>query len=188
MIIAIDDGYFPAIKKGKTTIASVLWYNFTPARITVEYIDIDGSNGTDVALKILRDFDVCRHSTVVILDGIAYAGFNYIDPDTLRETCKVNYIVFFYRPLDIEKVRSALQKNFIDWEKRFEVFKRAQENAKVIHTFRGKAFVYTNLQPMEAHRILSGLQFYSRSPEPLRIAHLIASEASKFLRRRDVLR
>lgn len=184
-VVAIDDGYFPPQKKGRTTLAGVLWGS-RKIRITMDYVDIDGKDATGKAIGILEALESCRKGTIVMLDGVAYAGFNYINPEVVADMCNNDFIVIFYRPLNIEKIRNALLKNFSDWEERLENFNRAFENTRTFYTKRGKIYVYTNVEYTFAHNILNETQIYSPIPEPLRLAHFIASESSLFLRRQKL--
>jgi len=114
VVVALDDGYFPPIKKGKTTIAGILWKD-TLIKSVIDLIEIDGLDATQKAIKIINELQACSGESVILLDGIAYAGFNYIDPEEITNACSSNYIVVFYRPLNLGKIKDALLKNFNDW-------------------------------------------------------------------------
>jgi endonuclease V-like protein UPF0215 family len=186
LIIALDDGYFPPIKKGKTTIAGVRWRR-NPEKSIIDLIDIDGLNATQKAIEVINRLEACSEDTVVLLDGVAYAGFNFVDPEEINGACESGFIVVFYRPLDIDRIKNALQKNFEDWDKRLQVFTKAYQSTRIIITEKGRIYVYSNLDSLDAQKIISNIQIYSSIPEPLRLAHLIASEASLFLRRKKTI-
>jgi len=181
-VVAIDDGFFPPNKSGVTTLSGVLWSR-GPEKASLVLITIDGRDGTERALELLGRLGGCESGVTLLLDGIAYAGFNYIDPERVAAKCGIPFIVFFYRPLNITLVENALVKNFADWEERLAVFKRAVSATRVLLTSRGRVYVYTNLGSRAAQNVVEELQVYSPIPEPLRLAHFIASEASQFLRR-----
>lgn len=185
-IVAIDDGYFPVTRHGRTTIAGLLWMH-PNIRTIIDLVNIDGVDATSKAIEIMSYLESCKENTVVLLDGIAYAGFNFIDPEKVNKTCHSDFIVVFYRPLNIDKIKKALEKNFEDWTTRYSVFYKAYQNTKIVLTVKGKTHVYTNLGLSEVQKIISSTQIYSSIPEPLRLAHLIASESSLFLRRKKVI-
>jgi endonuclease V-like protein UPF0215 family len=186
LIIALDDGYFPPIKKGKTTIAGVRWRQ-NPEKSIIDLIDIDGLNASRKAIEIINRLEACSKDTIVLLDGVAYAGFNFVDPEEINGACGSSFIVVLYRPLDIDKIKNALQKNFEDWDKRLHVFTKAYQSTRIIITEKGRIYVYSDLNSLDAQKIISRIQIYSSIPEPLRLAHLIASEASLFLRRKKTI-
>lgn len=186
-LVAVDDGYFPPVKRGKTTLAAVLWERDMARRVALDLVTVDGTDATEASVRLLERLGSCASGTLVLFDGVAYAGFNFVEPLSVKSACGCEFLVYFAGPLDLEKIGDALVRHFPDWELRLEVFERAILGTRRVYSRRGPALVYTSLSPSDAAAVLSETQLYSPVPEPLRVAHMIASEASRLLRRLSVL-
>ena len=182
--IGIDDGYFPPEKKGYTTIAGVFYKNKLPTNIHMDIIKVDGKDATKKAIEIVDNLNKnSRESeTLVFLDGVTYAGFNFIDPDRLHAETGLHVIVVFYKLPRKELVYDALKKHFDDWRERWMVIGKVLDRTRVLITSRGRLDYYSTINdPGYIHDFISFYQYYARIPEPLRTADLIASEASRYL-------
>uniref|UniRef100_A0A7J3ZJM9 UPF0215 protein ENM78_02385 n=1 Tax=Fervidicoccus fontis TaxID=683846 RepID=A0A7J3ZJM9_9CREN len=189
--IGIDDGFFPPPpkKKGLTVLAGVLTLNLQPLRAALERVTIDGLDGTERAVEIVKRLLEGESGDVaVFLDGISIAGFNYIDPQALEESTGTMVVAVFRGPLSLEKIERALKKHFSDWEHRLSIYRLVVPRIKRATTKRGRVYYYApSLDSIRAIRILEENQIYSPIPEPLRIADMLASEVSRLLRRMRAL-
>lgn len=195
VIYAIDDGYFPyEAKSGRCyTILAMVKYVYElkrsrllPLDVAIDKILVDYDY---VELKILRLYrEINRRGRnysqqLMILDGITYAGFNVVNPIELYQHLGIPIIVFFYKDLDLDKIIASLQKHFPDYNYRFNVIKTIYSNSVKLLTKLGEIRIYS--QGIDDLRILrstiEGMQLYSRTPEPLRVAHIIASTISRSL-------
>ena len=184
--IGIDDGFFPPPpkKKGLTVLAGVLTLNLQPLKAALEHVTVDGLDGTEKAVKIVNRLLEGKHEdAVVFLDGISVAGFNYIDPHALEESTSTTVVVVFRGPLSLEKIERALKKHFSDWERRLSIYRLVVPRIRRASTRRGRVYYYApSLDSVRAIKILEENQVYSPIPEPLRVADMLASEASRLLR------
>lgn len=185
-VIAVDDGYFPVEYKGCRGYTVLLAIRYIVERHSVEgiaytYILVDGVDATEKACRLIEALS-SRDVDTVILDGVTYAGFNYIDPYTLYKTVGIPVIVFYRHALDISRIRNALYKNFRDAEKRYSVIEKTLENRCTFATKWG-IYSYTpvGIPVDKARDILYKTQLYSPEPEPLRIADKLASLTARKL-------
>ncbi len=191
IVVSLDDGYFPhPKKKGLTTLAGVISRGVMPFDCRIELVEVDGTDATEKAARIIS-FLRSRYDTIdiVLLDGVTYAGFNFIDPEMLAETLgeKVDYIIVFRKKPNSQLILAALRKHFADWEKRWSVIGKYVTSPNTMTTRFGRIFFSSNLETEKALKALEELQVYSPVPEPLRIADMLASAASRYLRRKGLL-
>ncbi len=184
-IYAADDGYFPTIprKNKQKTVLTVIKTRVYRDKIIVfddmkiDKIEVDSMEVTNKIRRMISDYKPKR-SDVLLLDGITYAGFGVINISKLKEVIK-NVIVFFYRPLDIEKIKNALIKNFHDWYERYNIILEVYRNSAVLEINSITMHVHSSFSLRETRKVLEKTTLFSPIPEPLRMAHIIASTLSK---------
>ncbi len=180
-IIAIDDGYFPPsykARRGKTVLVAVK----TKGPHTLEaaastWITVDGEDATTAAQELA---EALVPADTVILDGVTYAGFNYIDPRRLHEKLGIPVIVYEKYPLSTRRIENALRKHFPRDNERKHVILTIASSLTPASTPWRTIYLYTaGISHAEAAHIIRSLQLYSSTPEPLRIADLAASFISR---------
>ncbi len=188
--VGIDDGYFPPEKRGKTILAGVLYVGKTPIKALLDLVDIDGTDATAKSVSLAQKLLSARgKDAVIFLDGVTYAGFNYIDPEALSDRTGAHVVSIFYRRPVEEKVFEALKTHFPDWRKRWRVIGKAISSSRRIHTRMGGLDCYSTTPDYSlVQKIVNYFQLYSRIPEPLRTADLVASSVSRYLRSNGFLK
>lgn len=136
----------------------------------------DGLDATEVMtwmIKNSRHYDQLR---VIMLDGVTYGGFNTVDIEELHRETGIPVIVVMRAYPDFEKIRSAL-KYFSDGELRWEIIKKAGEIEKLSTEKRGGPIYIqkVGIGAKSAEKIIRLTSIRSSIPEPLRVAHLIAT-------------
>ena len=133
----------------------------------------DGMDATDTFIGIIRNSKYCSQIRVIMLDGVTYAGFNPVDIDRLFAETNIPVIVFMRSHPDFEKIKLALE-HLPEKEKRWEIIQKAgkvyeieQENPVFIQ--------FIGLDTESAFEIVRKTSIHSNIPEPLRVAHLIAT-------------
>lgn len=134
----------------------------------------DGLDATEVICEMIKKSKHYGQIRTVILDGITYGGFNVVDIQMLYRETGIPVVVVMRSYPDFEKIKSAL-KYFPDGEKRWVVIKRAGKIEKIpgekspIYIQRAGIGVET------VKKIIRLTSIRSNIPEPLRVAHLIAT-------------
>ncbi len=133
----------------------------------------DGMDATDTIIEMVRNSKYYSQIRVIMLDGVTYAGFNPVDIKSLNEKTNIPVIVFMRSCPDFEKIRLAL-KNLPEAEKRWEVINRAGKIYKIGQE--SPVFIQVCGIDMEsAAEVVIITSTHSNIPEPLRVAHLIAT-------------
>lgn len=136
----------------------------------------DGLDATDVICKMIRKSRHYGQIRAVMLDGITYGGFNVVDIEKLYRETGIPVIVIMRSYPDFKKIRSAL-KHFPDGEERWTIIERAGKIEKIAGE-KKRSSIYIQragigLESVE--KIIRLTTIRSNIPEPLRVAHLIAT-------------
>lgn len=136
----------------------------------------DGLDATRVIITMIKNSRHYGQLRIIMLDGITYGGFNVVNIEELYRETGLPVIVVMRSYPDFEKIRSALS-HFSDGEKRWEIIKKAGEIEKLI-TGRNGTPIYiqkVGIGAKNAEKIIRLTAIRSSIPEPLRVAHLIAT-------------
>lgn len=169
-ILALDDGPFEFKTKGKDILIGVIFRggSFMDGLLKTE-IDIDGLDATE---KIIEITNKTKHKDlrIIMLDGITFAGFNIVDIKEIYEKTGLPVIVINRKKPDLEKFKDGM-KSLSNYDYRL----RAIENAGPFYEFEKLCFQCIGLTIKEAEKIIKTTTTHSEIPEPLRVAHLIAT-------------
>ncbi|MBN2487446.1 MAG: DUF99 family protein [Methanosarcinaceae archaeon] len=136
----------------------------------------DGMDGTDVIIKMVKASKHYGQIRVIMLDGITYGGFNPIDIVRLNDETGIPVIVVMRACPDLEKIEAAV-KHLSQPEERLRIIYRAGRIVRVV-TKDDSNPVYiqwTGIDKDDARKIVKLTATRSNVPEPIRVAHLIAT-------------
>ncbi|HNW38551.1 MAG TPA: DUF99 family protein [Methanosarcina vacuolata] len=134
----------------------------------------DGLDATEVICNMIKKSKHYGQIRTVILDGITYGGFNVVDIQTLYRETGIPVVVVMRSYPDFEKIKSAL-KYLQDGEERWTIIKRA---GKIERIPGEKSSIYiqrAGIGMETVKKIIRLTSIRSNIPEPLRVAHLIAT-------------
>jgi endonuclease V-like protein UPF0215 family len=133
-------------------------------------------DGMDATQKIISMVKNTKHEDlrVIMTDGVTFAGFNTIDITEISQETSLGVIPVMRKMPDFEKIRRALD-HFSDKQERWQCI----ENAGPIHCIqvhRGTLyFQCAGIEQEEAQKIIGLTCMHSQLPEPVRVAHIIAT-------------
>jgi endonuclease V-like protein UPF0215 family len=170
-ILAIDDG---PLASDKITMIGVIFRgaDWLECVLSTE-ITRDGYDVTERIIELAKKTNHYDQIRVVLLDGITYAGFNVVDIHKLHEKTNLPVIVVMDSLPDFEQIQSAL-RNLEQSDERWDLIQRAGEVFEVP----GKDKIHIQLCGTDlssAREIIHLTSVHSKIPEPLRVAHLIAT-------------
>ncbi len=165
--IGFDDGCFSK-KDEKVLIVGVV----TNSKGMVEgvlssAITRDGNDATRVIAKLVNSSKHYSKLKVVFLQGTTFAGFNIVDLRKLHEKTGKPVISVLRKKPKYEKVMKALA--------RFPSKKKKFEQQEEFNKFEGVYFKAIGINNTEAISLIKSFRISSVIPEPIRLAHLIAS-------------
>ena len=169
--IGIDDGFFTPHKQGKTKIVMVLLRADNRLEgILSSDISVDGTDSTEKIVNTLKDSSFLEQASCIFLDGINFAGFNVADAERIKNETSLPVIIVFRRQPGIESIKRALAK-LPHARKRIELI----EKAGAIHRAEKILFQCRGVSAEEARAMIEQFTIHSHLPEPVRIAHMVAS-------------
>lgn len=170
-IAAFDDGYFKPRTKTKTSLVGVMArLDGRIEGILHTTVSVDGFDATKNLIKLVKASRFKKQIYYILLSGINVAGFNVFDIKEISKKLDVPIIVVFRKNPNLIKFRAAIRKLPKSRERLKQV-----KNAGKIHCFERLHFQYFGCDIATAREIIKRTLHYSNLPEPIRIAHLIAS-------------
>ena len=177
-ILAIDDAPFTFTDKYTDVIGVVMRGGEYLECVLRSQIEIDGLNATTVCKEMINKSKHRQQLKAVLLDGIAMGGFNIINIDELFTAVHIPIITVTRDKPDFNKMKHALQKNFGNWEDRWELISKGELH-QVQTRYNPLSIQYIGVSLEEAKEIITLSTIRGVLPEPLRVAHLIASGITK---------
>lgn len=170
-VMGIDDGFFKPGTKTKTLLVGVIYrLGHKVEGIVSSEITVDSFDSTKQIVSMLSKKKFSSQISFILLSGINFAGFNIVDIKKLFEKTCLPIIVVFRKKPRFEKIESALKK-IPHFKKRWALIQRA---GKIV-PFKKIFFQFCGCSEKEAKTILRKTLLHSNLPEPVRLAHLIAS-------------
>lgn len=137
-------------------------------------VSVDGDDATEKIQGALSTSRFLEQLRAVLIDGIALAGFNIVDIEALSNNLKVPVITVTREKPDMESIRNALSKYFDDWKERLEKLQRIP--LVELSTAHNPIYVsYAGTTEDIAEKVIRATTIRGAIPEPIRMAHIIAS-------------
>ena len=176
-VLGVDDGFFIPHTKGLVSVIGVVFRGgYWLDGVIHTKIAIDGFDATDNIASMVTNSPHHKQLRVIMLNGVTFAGFNVVDIKMLNAETMLPVIAVTREKPDLVGIHEAL-KNLPESEARW----KAVLNAGEIHEVRTrsekeKVFMeVAGLDVDDARRIVRLTSTRSSIPEPLRVAHLVAS-------------
>lgn len=142
--------------------------------VLADRVAVDGSDATDVVLELLTGSGFVETTHAVAFNGGALGGFNVVDLQRIHAELGLPALAVMRELPDDAAVRAALDEHFDDAEDRYELLTRQPVERVDLGT--GPAFVrHAGGSIDELEALLQTQTVRGRDPEPLRIAHLVAT-------------
>ncbi len=137
-------------------------------------VTIDGLDSTKKLREMVSGSRYRDQIKVIIIDGIALAGFNIVDMDALNSALGIPVLAITRDEPDLEKMRSALSKHFNDSAERFALV--TKHPLRRISTGHNPLYASgVGLEWREFEELVKLSTVKGVVPEPVRIAHLIGT-------------
>jgi hypothetical protein len=176
--LGIDDGPF---ERGddRTQIVGVVTRgaSYIEGVLTSE-VAVDGTDATDTLIRLVRSTKFRPLIRCVFLNGIAVGGFNVVDLDALYEATRIPVVTLSRTRPDPPAIRRALKATFDSWRNRWNLI----QSFRPTRVRNGRFWVYATPRGAtlsEATRWIQATTVRGAIPEPVRLAHVIASGVSR---------
>lgn len=174
-VVAVDDGRFARTDR-RAPIAAVVVS--TPAyveAVRVDSVEVDGRDATERIAGLIESTGHLEDIRAVLLDGVVVGGFNVVDIDRLHIRLGWPIVTVTRRPPDHAKIRAALRtwfpRDHRERTRRIEAHRlfRVPTDGQPIYASAAGA------TQRDAIALLHRTTVLGHWPEPLRLAHLVAS-------------
>lgn len=173
-ILGIDDAPFTFTEKYSTVIGVVMRGGEYLECVLRSQVSVDGNEATTIVKEMIQNTKHRQQLKTAMIDGVALGGFNIVNIHEVYDSTKLPIITITRDKPDFEKIKSALQKNFHDWEDRWEIIQKGEmHKVKTSHNPIYVKCVGISIELAEELINLSTIR--GVIPEPLRVAHIIAS-------------
>jgi len=177
-ILGLDDAPFTFTDSSTDVVGVVMRGNHYLEGVLHDTISVDGYDATTVCERMITKTRHFKQLKAMLFDGATMGGFNVIDIEQIWETTKVPVITITRSKPDFKKIRSALHQHFSDWKDRLNLLEKG--NLHKIQTHHNPLFIkYMGIDLAEAKEIITLATIRGVIPEPLRVAHIIASGISR---------
>lgn len=174
-VLGIDDGKFKPHTKGEVLVVGVVFRGGSSIDgIMHTKIAIDGLDATEKIAQMIKVTPHRHQLRIVMLNGVTFAGFNLVDIQKLHNDTGLPVITLTQDKPDLDAIHDAL-KHLPDSEIRWQIIQNAGDLYEVISK---GAKIFVGLAGIDLADALTVLDLTSTRgslPEPLRVAHLIAS-------------
>ncbi len=175
-VIGFDDGTFSLhakVGRNKTILVGVVMKGAMDVLgVVSRWITVDGTDSTSAIIDAVNGSRF-RDVRVIMLKGITYGGFNVVDVQRLSAETGLPIIIVVRKRPDLGAIEMALRKHFKDAELRIGLIRRAPPLVELI---KGRVYYQCiGLDVKTAGEIIRVTMRNGLTPEPLRLAHMIAS-------------
>jgi len=174
-VLGIDDGKFIPHTKGEALVVGVVFRGGCSIDgVMHTKIAIDGLDATEKLAQMINDSPHRHQLRLIMLNGVTFAGFNLVDIQKLNLATGLPIIALTHDKPDLEAIHNAL-KHLPCTEERWQIILNAGEIHEVINKGAKLYMGLAGVSVADALTILDLTSTMGSFPEPLRVAHLIAS-------------
>lgn len=170
-VLGIDDAPFDKWHDRETKVIGVVFRggSFLDGILSTT-VTVDGDDATTkLAAMVCKSKKFHAQLQAIFLDGVAVAGFNVIDVQTLHKETKLPIIVVMRKFPNLKKIKETLHNLHKDAKIRLIDNAGSIERVGKIH------IQYCGIDLDKAVQMLRITTTHADIPEPLRVAHLIGS-------------
>ncbi len=182
-VIGVDDGAFRREDRRAPIAAVLLAAPDYVERIRTDQVTVDGRDASVRVIRLVRAVGPLEGVRALLLDGAVLGGFNVVDLDLLYRRLGLPVVAVTRRPPDFARIRAALAKWFPTDAARRGRLLSAHRLFPVPTRGRPILAAAVGCSRADAAHLLRRTTVRGNWPEPLRLAHLVASAGRPSARR-----
>jgi endonuclease V-like protein UPF0215 family len=177
-VLGIDDSPFKFGTGNALVVGALVRVpNYLEGVLKTEVI-VDGMDSTEKIIEMVSRSRYRTQIKAVLIDGIALAGFNLIDIEHIYAELEIPVLTLTRDKPDLGKMKNALMKHFSDWKQRYALI--AKHELREIATEHKPLYASgLGLEWADFEEIVKLSTVRGVVPEPLRMAHLIATAMTR---------
>lgn len=169
-VVGFDDSPFARQHRGDVLVVGAVFAGDRLDGVISTKVRRDGANATARLAECLTASRFFPQLQAILLQGIAFAGFNVVDLQRLVRETGLPVLVVARRPPDFATIRRALLEHVPGGVRKWRLVEAAGEMEPVA----GVCIQRAGISLADAERLVARLQLHGKLPEPLRVAHLAA--------------
>jgi endonuclease V-like protein UPF0215 family len=170
-VIAFDDAPFARSHRGDVALVGVVFAGSRLDAVLRGRVRRDGANAARTMAAMIAGSRFVEHLQLIMLQGIAVAGFNVVDVFALHEATRLPILVVSRKRPDFIAIRDALHGRVRGGARKWRIIEKLGAIEKV-----GGVYVQrVGLTAGDAVLVIGRFAINGFYPEPLRVAHLVAS-------------
>ena len=169
-VVGFDDAPFARSQRGDVLVVGAVFAATRLEGVVSTRVRRDGANSTRRLIECLCGSRFFPQLQAVLLQGIAFAGFNVVDLRRLHTETGLPVLAVARRAPDLVAIRAALLERVPGGARKWRLI----EQAGPMEPLAGLYVQRCGMDAAQAVGLLTGLQANGRLPEPLRTAHMIA--------------
>lgn len=173
-LLGIDDAPFSFSDEFSIIIGVIMRGGSYIEGVLSRKIKVDGIDASHLCIDMINNTRHKKQLRALLIDGIAFSGFNVIDIEKIFLETEIPVITLTRDKPDFIKIKNALIKNFSDWRTRLDIIEKGILY-KVNTNFNPIYIKCSGISLNEAKEIIKLSTIRGVIPEPIRIAHMIAS-------------
>lgn len=173
-LLGVDDSPFTFNDKYAAIIGVVMRGGEYLECVLSGQISIDGDDATFILIDMIKNTKHRKQLKAMLLDGATFGGFNVIDVQEVYKSTDLPIITVTRDKPDFYKIEKALKNNFADWKNRLDLMKKGRLH--IVKTKYNPIYIKCiGIEIEDAKEIIKLSTIRGVVPEPIRVAHLIAS-------------
>jgi endonuclease V-like protein UPF0215 family len=177
-VLGIDDAPFRWTDETTDVVGVVVRAPAYIEGVLHDVVRVDGDDALEVLSRMILRSRHREGLSLVLLDGIALAGFNVVDIRALHRRIRVPVATITRKEPDLDAMVRVLERKFPDGARRAALVRRDALHAiETGHKPLYATFAGTDLETLRD--ALARCTVRGVLPEPLRVAHLIATALRK---------
>ena len=170
-VVGFDDAPFEREHRGDVLVVGAVFAGGRLDGVLSCKVRRDGANATTALATCVSGSRFHLQLHAILLQGIAFAGFNVVDIQALHAAVQLPVLVVARRRPNLSAIRRALLDHVRGGARKWKLI----EAAGTMEPMCGLHVQRAGISSVEARALLERLLIHSRMPEPLRTAHLIAA-------------
>lgn len=173
-VIGFDDAPFAPDYRGRVPIVGAVFAQTRFNGVLLGDVQRDGSDAAERLIELVRGSKFYENLQLIMLQGIALAGFNVVDVFQLHRDLALPVLVVARHEPNMVAVHDVLLTHIEHGAEKWSIIERLGRMEPVNHVYVQRV----GLELAQAAAVVTQLALHGHIPEPLRTAHLIGGALS----------
>jgi endonuclease V-like protein UPF0215 family len=169
-VVGFDDAPFEREHRGDVPVVGAVYAGLRLEGVLTGSVRRDGANATRRLTALVEGSKFARQLQLVMLQGVALAGFNVVDLHGLSEALDLPVLLVVRKRPRLDRVRSALVSRVRGGARKWALIERLPPAEPLAGVYVQRVGITRS----EAEAVIRRTAVHGSIPEPLRTAHLIA--------------